>query len=114
MLGAGVGLATGLVVVLFPFAAIGGGLLAATAAGGSVLGAVAGHAAGGLSRDDLKALGEHLDAGQAGLVVVGMTDMAAKIERAMRRAEKIESRKLKADVEEIEQDAKAGADTTNE
>nr|BFE73500.1 hypothetical protein GCM10020092_068010 [Actinoplanes digitatis] len=32
VLGGGVGLATGLVVALFPFAAIGGGLLAATAA----------------------------------------------------------------------------------
>ena len=57
VLGGGVGLATGLVVALFPFAAIGGGLLAATTAGGSVLGAVAGHAAGGMSRDDLKELG---------------------------------------------------------
>ena len=78
VLGGGLGLATGLVVALFPFAAIGGGLLAATTAGGSVLGAVAGHAAAGLSRDDLKELGEHLDAGKAGLVVVGMTDMAVK------------------------------------
>lgn len=34
VLGGGVGLATGLVVALFPFAAIGGGLLAATTAGG--------------------------------------------------------------------------------
>ncbi len=107
VLGAGVGLATGLAVALFPFAAIGGGLLAATTAGGSVLGAVAGHAAAGLSRDDLKALGEHLDAGQAGLVVVGMSDMGAKIERAMRRAEKIESRQLKADVADLERDAQA-------
>ena len=76
--GRGVGLATGLVVALFPFAAIGGGLLAATAAGGSVLGAVAGHAAAGMSRDDLKELGEQLDAGQAGLVVVGVSDMGAQ------------------------------------
>ena len=45
VLGAGVGLATGLVVVLFPFAAIGGGLLAVATGGGAVLGAVAGHAA---------------------------------------------------------------------
>src|SRR5215467_6330525 len=44
VLGAGVGLATGLVVVLFPFAAIGGGLVAATTGGGAVLGALAGHA----------------------------------------------------------------------
>src|SRR3954451_8078453 len=41
VLGGGVGLATGLVVALFPFAAVGGGLLAGTAAGGAVLGAVA-------------------------------------------------------------------------
>ena len=109
VLGAGVGLATGLAVALFPFAAIGGGLLAATTAGGSVLGAVAGHAAAGLSRGDLKALGEHLDAGQAGLVVVGVADMGAKIERAMRRAEKIESRQLKADVADLERDAQAAS-----
>ena len=58
VMGAGVGLATGLVVALFPFAAIGGGLLAATTGGGAVLGAVAGHAAAGMSRHDLKELGE--------------------------------------------------------
>ena len=112
VLGGGVGLATGLVVALFPFAAIGGGLLAATTAGGSVLGAVAGHAAGGMSRADLKDLGEYLDTGQAGLVVVGVSDMGAKIEREMRRAEKVQKKQLKADVEEIEQDATAGATST--
>ena len=86
VLGGGVGLATGLVVALFPFAAVGGGLLAGTAAGGAILGAVAGHAAAGMSRDDLKQLGEHLDAGQAGLVVVAVSDMGAKVEKAMERA----------------------------
>src|SRR5688572_7451352 len=39
VLGGGVGLATGLAVALFPFAAVGGGLLASTAAGGAILGA---------------------------------------------------------------------------
>jgi uncharacterized membrane protein len=105
VLGGGVGLATGLVVALFPFAAVGGGLLAATTAGGAVLGAVAGHAAAGMSRHDLKELGEQLDAGQAGLVVVGVSDMGAKIERAMRRAEKVQAKELKADTAEIERDA---------
>lgn len=110
VLGGGVGLATGLVVALFPFAAIGGGLLAATTAGGSVLGAVAGHAAAGMSRGDLKELGEHLDAGQAGLVVVGVTDMEARIRDAMRRSEKLQAKQLKADTSDIERDAKeAGA-----
>jgi uncharacterized membrane protein len=53
VLGGGVGLATGLVVVLFPAAAIGGGILLATGGGGAVLGALAGHAAAGMSRSDL-------------------------------------------------------------
>jgi uncharacterized membrane protein len=111
VLGGGVGLATGLVVALFPFAAVGAGLLAATTAGGAVLGALAGHAAAGMSRHDLKELGEQLDAGQAGLVVVGVSDMGAKIEQAMRRAEKLQAKELKADTAAIEADAKsAGAD----
>jgi uncharacterized membrane protein len=113
VLGGGVGLATGLVVALFPFAALGGGLLAATTAGGAVLGAVAGHATAGMSRHDLKELGEHLDAGQAGLVVVGMSDMSAKIEREMRRAEKVQKKQLKADVEDIERDAMSAAGSAN-
>jgi uncharacterized membrane protein len=114
VLGGGVGLATGLVVALFPFAAIGGGLLAGTVAGGAVLGSLAGHAAAGMSRDDLKVLGEHLDAGQAGLVVVAVADMGAKVEREMRRAEKLEKKELKADVGEIETDAKAAAEPAGE
>src|ERR1700761_4742988 len=103
----GAGLAAGLVVALFPFAAVGGGLLAAATGGGAVLGAVAGHAAAGMSRKDLKELGEHLDAGQAGLVVVAVSDMGAKIERAMKQARKVEARQLKADTAGIETDAKS-------
>jgi uncharacterized membrane protein len=111
VLGGGMGLATGLVVALFPFAAIGGGLLAATTGGGAILGAVAGHAAAGMSRRDLKELGEYLDTGQAGLIVVAVSDMGAKVERAMRRAEKLEAKELKADNADIEQDAKTAAAT---
>ena len=93
-------------------AAIGTGLvLAATTAGGAALGAVAGHAAAGMSRDDLKELGESLDAGQAGLIVVGVSDMGARIERAMKRAEKVQAKELKADTDEIERDAKEGEST---
>jgi uncharacterized membrane protein len=107
VLGAGAGLATGLVLALFPIAAIGGGLLAVATGGGAVLGAVAGHAAAGMSRKDLKELGEHLDTGQAGLVVVAVSDMEAKVERAMKQARKIEARQLKADTAAIEADAKS-------
>jgi uncharacterized membrane protein len=105
VLGGGVGLATGLVVALFPFAAVGGGLLLGTTAGGAILGAVAGHAAAGMSRGDLKELGEHLDAGQAGLVVVAVSDMGAKVQRAMKHAAKVQEKELKADTAEIERDA---------
>src|SRR4051795_7355995 len=75
VLGGGLGLATGVVVALFPFAAIGGGLLATSAAGGAALGALAGHAVAGMSRADLKELGESLDAGEAGLVVVAVAGL---------------------------------------
>jgi uncharacterized membrane protein len=111
VLGGGVGLATGLVVALFPFAAIGGGLVAATTVGGSLLGALAGHAAAGMSRADLKELGEQLDAGQAGLVVVGVSDMGARIEKAMAGADSVKAKELKADTADIESDAKQASST---
>jgi uncharacterized membrane protein len=110
VVGGGAGLATGLVVALFPFAAVGGGLLAATSAGGAILGAVAGHAAAGMSRDDLKELGESLDEGEAGLVVVGVMDMEARIEEAMRRSERLQKKQIKADAEALERDAKEASD----
>ena len=105
--GGSVGLATGLVIALFPAAAIGGGLLAATTGGGAALGALAGHAAAGMSRKDLKELGENLDAGQAGLIVVGVSDMGAKIESAMSEADKVEEKQLQADTAEIQKDAES-------
>jgi uncharacterized membrane protein len=111
VLGAGAGLATGLVIALFPAAAIGGGLLLATGTGGAVLGAIAGHASAGMSRGDLKELGETLDAGQAGLVVVAVADMESKVEAAMKRAKKVEAKELKADQQALESEAKEAAQT---
>jgi uncharacterized membrane protein len=105
VLGGGVGLATGLVIVLFPAAAIGGGLLLGTTGAGAVLGSLAGHAAAGMSRGDLKDLGESLDEGEAGLVVIAVSDMEAKVRSAMKRANKIEEKQLKADQKELEADA---------
>ena len=107
VLGGGVGLATGLVIALFPAVAVGGGLLLATGAGGAILGSLAGHAAAGMSRGDLKELGEALDEGQAGLVVVAVADMESKVKKAMARAQKLQAKQLKADQAAIEADAKA-------
>ena len=41
----------------------------------------------------------------AGLVVVAVSDMGAKVEQAMKRAAKLEQKELKADTAEIERDA---------
>jgi uncharacterized membrane protein len=76
--GLGWGLAIGAVAALFPAV----GILGAVAAGGgagAALGAVAGHAGGALGREDLKALGEVLDQGDAGLVVVYPPEMADRV-----------------------------------
>jgi len=110
--GAGIGLATGVAIALFPAAAIGGGLLAATTGTGAALGAVAGHAVAGMSRSDLKELGEKLDAGETGLIVVAAADVGSKVEQALAGASDVTTKELKASDEEIEKDvAEAQSDT---
>jgi uncharacterized membrane protein len=107
------GLATGLVVALFPAAAIGEGIILATTGTGAVLGALAGHAAGGMSRNDLKEIGEQLDAGQAGLVVVAVGEVQTEVESTMEKARSVESKELRADPGKIEADAKEAEAQTN-
>lgn len=79
------GLAAGAVAALFPAV----GILSALAVGGgagAALGAVAGHASTGMRREDLMALGEVLDEGDAGLVVVYSADMADRVAAGVTRA----------------------------
>ena len=112
--GAGIGLATGAVIALFPAAAIGGGLLATTTAGGAILGAVAGHVTQGMSRSDLKDLGEHLDAGETGLIVVAAVDVGSKVEQALKNASAVTQKQLQASDEEIDKDvAEAESDASD-
>lgn len=59
-----------------------------------------------MSRSDLKELGGSLDIGEAGPVVVAVSDMGAKVEASMKHAQKVQAKELKADAAEIEQDAK--------
>lgn len=102
--GAGWGLAAGLGLALFPAAAIGGGLLAATAGGGAAIGAIAGHASAGMSRSDLKELGEGLDAGEAGLIVVAATDVEDQVAAALTRADNVITKQLDVDEEALNED----------
>lgn len=105
--GAGLGLATGLVAALFPAVALGSGLLAGAVGSGAAAGALAGHAVGGMSRGNLKELGELLDPGEAGLVVIAATDVGARVENAITSAAKVLKKELKADQKALEKELKA-------
>ena len=104
--GAGWGLAAGVVVALFPGAALGAGLLAGSASVGAAIGAMAGHASGGMSRGDLKDLGEVLEAGDAGLVVIAATDVADRVEDAFSMASNVVKKEIKADRKQIDKELK--------
>jgi uncharacterized membrane protein len=100
-----VGLAVGAAVALFPAA----GLVLATGmlgggAIGAAVGAVAGHVAGGMKRSDLKNLGELLDNGTSGLLVVAATDVEARVDAAITRAKKRAKARLQADTDALKQE----------
>ena len=100
-----VGLAVGAVIALFPAAGIGlaAGLLRGGAIGAGA-GAVAGRVVGGMKRSDLKDLGELLDDGTSGLVVVAASDVEAKVEAAITRAKKRAKAQLQADTDALKKD----------
>jgi uncharacterized membrane protein len=102
--GLGWGLATGVVATLFPPIGIG---IAAAGAGGAAIGAVAGHAAGGMSRGDLKELGDTLDAGDAGLIAVYATNMAEQIAENIKTANHIIAKATDMAADQLAADMKA-------
>ena len=90
--GAWTGAAVGaLVGIIFPPSIIAGAIVGAAAGGGI------GHAMGGMSRGDAKELGEYLDEGEAGLVVIGKSRVQEQLDKALTRAEKSEEREIDAD-----------------
>jgi uncharacterized membrane protein len=102
--GLGWGLAVGVTAALFPPVGIG---LAAAGAGGATIGAVAGHASDGMSRGDLKELGETLDAGQAGLVVVYETNLADQVAANIKAANRLISKATDMAADELAAEIKA-------
>ena len=99
-----IGLAVGAALTLFPAAGIGLAVgLAEGGFGGAVIGAVAGHVSGGLKRSDLKDLGELLDNGTSGLIVVAATDVSARVDAAITRATKSAKADLQADTDALKQ-----------
>ena len=95
------GLAVGAVIALFPGVGLGAMAL------GAATGALAGHVAGGMRRSDLKDLGELLDKGTSGLLVVTATDVEARVEAAIKLAKKRAKAELKADTKMLEKELEA-------
>jgi uncharacterized membrane protein len=91
--GAAVGALIGL---LFPPAFI------AAAATGAAIGGVSGHLWRGMSRADVKELGEIIDDGQAALVIVGESTVAEAVDKAGLKAEKHVAKELDVSAKDVD------------
>jgi uncharacterized membrane protein len=91
--GLAVGAALGLI---FPPSVLVSGLVGAGA------GALIGHLQGGMSRSDLKEVGETLEESEAALIVVGEATIERAVDEATRRAKKAMKKEVRADAKEIE------------
>jgi uncharacterized membrane protein len=102
--GAWTGVAVGaLVGILFPPGIIASGVI------GGVTGGLIGHFWRGMSRADVKELGELIDEGQAALVVVGESKFEEHLDRAFTRAQRRMEKRIKADSEAVEKELHAAA-----
>jgi uncharacterized membrane protein len=95
--GAWTGLGVGaLVGILFPPSIIASGVVGAAAGG------LMGHLWRGMSRSDVKEIGELLDEGEAGLVVIGTSKVEEQVQKAVDRAQRRITKQLDADSAELE------------
>lgn len=85
-----------LVGILFPPALIG------TAAVGAAVGGASGHLWRGMSRADVKELGEVIDAGQAALVIIGESKVEQALSKAALRADKHVAKKVDVSPDDID------------
>ena len=93
------GIAVGAVVgILFPPSIIASGAI------GGATGGLIGHFWRGMSRADVKELGELIDEGQAALVVVGESKFQQYMDRAFSRAQRRVERQVKADARAVQKE----------
>jgi len=98
--GAWTGLAVGAVVgILFPPSIIASGVVGAGAGG------LVGHLWHGMSRSDVKELGELLDDGEAGLVIIGTSKIEEKVAQAITHATRQLEKELDAESDQLERHA---------
>jgi hypothetical protein len=67
------------------------------------------HLTRGISRGDLKDLGEGLDKGSAAVIVVGESRIEEQLERATKRANKLIEKQIDADADELKREIEAAA-----
>lgn len=91
--GLAVGAALGLI---FPPSVLVSGLV------GAGTGAVIGHLRGGMSRSDLKEIGEMLEESESALIVVGEATIERGVDEAIKHAKKQMKKEVRADAREIE------------
>jgi uncharacterized membrane protein len=91
--GLAVGAALGLI---FPPSILVSGLVGAGA------GALIGHLEGGMSRSDLKEIGDSLERSEAALIVVGEATIERAVEEATRRAKREMKKEVRADAREMD------------
>jgi hypothetical protein len=60
-----------------------------------------GHLRGGVSRDDLKDLGDELEAGNAAVIVLGESKIEEQLETAVTRSNKLIEKQVDADADEL-------------
>jgi uncharacterized membrane protein len=102
--GAWTGAAVGaLVGILFPPSIIAAGVV------GGVAGGLTGHFFRGMSRSDVKELGELIDEGQAALVVVGESKVDEYMDRAFSRARRTMRKQVRADAKEVQRQLDSAA-----
>ena len=91
--GAGAG---ALIGILFPPSIIASALV------GAAIGGVSGHLWKGMSRADVKEFGDLIDSGEAALVIVGETKIAAYLDKAALRAKKNVTKELDIDKKDVD------------
>jgi uncharacterized membrane protein len=93
----------GVLGILFPPSLLVG------AAVGAAVGGVSGHVWKGMSRSDVKELGEFIDDGEAALVIVGESTLQQAIEKAALKAEKHVAKELDVSSKDIDKEIKEAA-----
>ena len=80
-----------------------------TAIVGAGAGGLTGHLTRGMSRGELKEIGEELDAGSAAVIVIGESKIEEQLEKAVTRANKLIEKQIDADADELEREIAAAA-----